>query len=131
MAHSLEIRTRAVDAYLDGAGSYEYVAKLLQVGSASLKRWVWRTNDTGRVEPARHGGGVEPVIDDRGLKWLRMTLAAKNDLTLEELRCRYNRRFREAVSTSTMGRAVRERLAWPRKKRRTGPRSETRRQPSN
>jgi len=130
MAHSLEIRKRAVDAYLDGAGSYEYVSKLLQVGSASLKRWVWRAEETGLVEPARHGGGVEPVIDDGGLEWLRAALEAKNDLTLEELCSRYNRRFREAVSTSTIGRAVRERLLWPRKKRRIGRHNGTKRRRS-
>ena len=42
MAHSVEIRERAVEAYVSGAGSYDYVAGLFQAGSASLKRWVRR-----------------------------------------------------------------------------------------
>ena len=125
MAHSMEIRRRAVDAYLSGAGSYEFVSDLLQVGSASLKRWVSRKRNTGNIDRAPHGGGVDPIIDEDGLKWLEAELKVKNDLTLGDLCTRLCRRFRETVSPATMGRAVRERLQWPRKKRRTGRRSET------
>src|SRR5512136_2987760 len=102
MAHSIEIRRRAVDAYLKGAGSYEYVSNLLQVGSASLKRWVSKRRKTGKVEPASHAGGVEPIIGETRLEWLKAELEKKNDLTLGELCEHFLRSFRETVSSATM-----------------------------
>jgi len=124
MPHSQEIRNRAVDAYLGGAGSYEYVADLFQIGSASLKRWVCRKRETGDIA-TQYCGGVAHLIDARGLALLNRWLNNKNDLTLRELRDAYNRRKKHPVSVSTIGRAVRNRLRLPRKKRRTGRRSAT------
>jgi len=126
MAHSIEVRRRAIEAYLNGGGSYAYLSSLWQIGSASLKRWVWRKQKTGEDCPEPHGGGVDPRIDDRGLQWLKAALEEKNDATLEELRSRYCSHFRKDLSVATIGRAVRDRLGWPRKKKRTVRHNETR-----
>lgn len=125
MTHSIEIRERAVDAYLGGAGSYEYVAGLFATGSASLKRWVRKKREKGTVDPEPRGGGPKPLVDENGLKMLRRWLSKKSDMTLPEIRDKYNGGRRSSVSVSTIGRAVRERLGLPRKKKPTGRRSAT------
>ena len=124
MPHPKEIRSRAVDAYLAGAGSYEFVANLFQIGSASLKRWVRRKRETGDIA-TQYCGGVAHRIDAKGLAFLKRALDKKSDLTLGELRDVYNRRWKHPVSVSTIGRAVRNRLKLPRKKRPIGRRSAT------
>jgi transposase len=116
---SVEVRERAVAAYLSGLGSYEYVASVFSIGSASLKRWVRRKVETGTVEPTEHRHGPPPVIDDNGLDVLEGLCDEQPDRTLPELQELYNRRRRTAVSVSTIGRAIRNRLNLPRKKRAT------------
>ncbi len=128
--YSVELRKRAVDAYKAGVGSFREVAELFQIGSASLKRWYWLDRDHGNVEPKSHGGGVEPRIDEKGLGILQELIEKEPDATLDELRDRYCRRRRTTVSSATVGRAVRERLGWVRKKRRTAPRNATRQRSS-
>ena len=115
--HSVDFRERVVRAYKNGVGSYEYVGDVFVVGSASVKRWVRLDRETGSVEPRPHGGGCEFFIDDKGLSLLKIFLAEDASASLEELRDRYNRRRRTSVSSSTVGRAIRDRLKITRKKR--------------
>lgn len=127
MTHSIEIRRRAVDAYTSGAGSYESLGRLMQIGSATLKRWVRKQRETGSLEAQPHTGGREVMIQDGELDWLHEQLEIRNDLTLGELCAQYCRKFHEVLSIATIGRAVRERLKWTRKKRPSGQSSVTRR----
>jgi len=114
---SVEIRERAVAAYESGAGSLEYVSELFQIGTASLKRWRRMLRETGFVKPLPRRYGPSPHIDEYGLSKLKSICEAQPDLTLPELRDKYNRQCHDNVSESTIGRAVRERLNLPRKKR--------------
>jgi len=116
MAHSIEIRERVVDAYSRGLGSYQTIAIIFNIGSATVKRWVWRQRDTGGVAPA-YCGGVKPLIDEKGLSFLSKLLSKSNDLTLVDLTNAYNKKKKAGVSVSTIGRAVRQRIKLTRKKR--------------
>lgn len=126
MHHPVEIRKRAVDAYLDGVGTYDSVAQLFQVGSASLKRWVARMRQRNHVDPIPYVGGPAPTINSQGLALLKKWIEKRSDFTLEELCIRYNNGNRQPVSVSTIGRAVRNRLKLPRKKKHTVPHNATR-----
>ena len=40
--YSIELRERVVGAYEAGMGSYPEIAKIFNLGEATVKRWVWR-----------------------------------------------------------------------------------------
>ena len=74
-------------------------------GLEPIKRWIKRRKETGDVEsraipgrPSRKGVMLE--------EWLPKHLQANDDLTLEEHREAFEEEFGEAVSTSTVGRAI-------------------------
>jgi len=57
-AHSIELRTRVVDAYESGTGSYPEVAERFDVGEASVKRWVLLRRRGGDVAPTPKAGAL-------------------------------------------------------------------------
>jgi transposase len=114
--YSKDLRLRVLAA-VDADTPREQVAKTFSVSMPTIKRWLRRRRETGGVEPraipgrpARKGAMLEG--------WLPKHLEANDDLTLEEHREAFEEEFGEAVSTSTIGRAI-ARLpdgGWPLKK---------------
>ncbi|MDP9485697.1 MAG: helix-turn-helix domain-containing protein [Actinomycetota bacterium] len=106
-------------AAVDRGVPREEVAKTFSVSVPTIKRWLKRRRETGDVEPrpipgrpARKGAMLE--------RWLTQQLEANHDLTLQEHREAFEEELGEAVSTSTVGRAI-ARLpngGWPIKKSR-------------
>ncbi len=104
---------------MDGGGLREEVAQTFSVSVPTIKRWLKRRRETGDVQPraipgrpARKGAMLQ--------RWLPEQLEANHDLTLEEHREAFEEELGEAVSTSTIGRAI-ARLpkgGWPLKKSR-------------
>jgi transposase len=104
---------------VDVGTTREEVAKTFSVSMPTIKRWIKRRRETGDVEPraipgrpSRKGTMLE--------RWLPEHLQENDDLTLEEHREAFEEEFGEAVSTSTIGRAI-SRLpdgGWPIKKSR-------------
>ena len=84
--YSDDLRERAVAA-VSGGMSRRAAARLFRVGISSVIRWVDRHRRTGSVSPGRMGGdrgGARIVGADRD--WLLSRIAAKPDLTLQEMR---------------------------------------------
>jgi transposase len=116
--YSKDLRLRVLAA-VDAGSPREQVAKTFSVSMPTIKRWLKRRRETGDVEPkpipgrpSRKGTMVQ--------RWLPRQLKANHDLTLEEHREAFEEELGEAVSTSTMGRAI-ARLpdgGWPIKKSR-------------
>jgi transposase len=114
--YSKDLRLRVLSA-VDAGTPREQLAKTFSVSMPTIKRWLRRRRETGGVEPraipgrpARKGAMLEG--------WLPKHLEANDDLTLEEHREAFEEEFGEAVSTSTIGRAI-ARLpdgGWPLKK---------------
>jgi transposase len=114
--YSKDLRLRVLSA-VDAGTPREQLAKTFSVSMPTIKRWLRRRRETGGVEPraipgrpARKGAMLEG--------WLPKHLEANDDLTLEEHREAFEEEFGEAVSTSTIGRAI-ARLPdgrWPLKK---------------
>jgi len=106
-------------AAVDAGKPREKVAKTFSVSMPTIKRWLKRRRETGDVEPKPIPG--RPARKGTMLqRWLPRQLEANHDLTLEEHREAFEEEFGEAVSTSTVGRAI-ARLpsgGWPLKKSR-------------
>jgi transposase len=114
--YSKDLRLRVLAA-VDAGRPREEVAKAFSVSMPTIKRWLKRRRETGDVEPraipgrpSRKGTMLE--------RWLPDQLEANHDLTLKEHCEAFEEEHREAVSTSTVGRAI-ARLpggGWPIKK---------------
>ena len=102
--YSKDLRLRVLAAV--GAGkTMEEVTKTVSVSMPTVKRWLRRRRETGDVEPRAIAG--RPSRKGAMLKeWLQQHLEANDDLTLEEHREAFEEEFGEAVSTSTIGRAI-------------------------
>ena len=104
-------------AAVDTGKPREQVAKTFSVSMPTIKRWLRRRRETGEVEPKPIPG--RPSRKGAMLQsWLPKQLEANDDLTLEEHSEAFEEEFGEAVSTSTVGRAI-SRLpdgGWPIKK---------------
>ena len=118
-----ELRTRAVDAYEAGEGSYVTIAEQFAISVSSLLRWVGRTRATGAAAPwPKRGGWRSPVQPET----LKAVIAERADATTEELRRAYNRRVPRGarVSRSSIVRAV-HRSGYVFKKNARGPAKST------
>ena len=102
--YSKDLRLRVLAA-VDSGTPREEVAKTFSVSMPTIKRWLRRRRQTGDVEPEPIPG--RPARKGTLLKeWLPKHLRANDDLTLEEHSEAFEEEFGEAVSTSTMGRAI-------------------------
>jgi len=78
---------------LSGQGTYEVVAKLFDIGSATLKRWVSQHRRAGHVRPQFKGGGTPSDVDSLELQ---VIVAKLGDGTASEITAEYNRHRRGA-----------------------------------
>ena len=106
-------------AAVDAGSPREEVAKTFSVSMPTIKRWLRRRRESGDVKPKPIPG--RPSRKGAMLQsWLPQQLETNHDLTLEEHREAFEEEYGEAVSTSTVGRAI-ARLGpggWPIKKSR-------------
>lgn len=90
-AYPVELRQRAVTAFLSGQGTTEAIAALFKVGTATLTRWVGQHRRAGNVRPQAKGGGTPSDVDPAELQ----TIVAKlGDGTANEITAEYNRHRR-------------------------------------
>jgi transposase len=102
--YSKDLRLRVLSA-VDAGTPREEVTETFSVSMPTIKRWLRRRRETGDVEPEPIPG--RPARKGAMLReWLPEHLEANDDLTLEEHRQAFEERFGEAVSTSTIGRAI-------------------------
>ncbi len=114
---SEDLRWRAVRSFLEGNETQREIAARLQVGEASVKRWVRLHRETGGVSP-RPIPGNPPKVDVAGFAVFKQVLEEHPDATREELADELERRTGVRVSVATIGRMV-QRAGWTRKKRRS------------
>jgi transposase len=102
--YSKDLRSRVLSA-VDSGKPREQVARTFSVSMPTIKRWIKRRRETGDVEPEPIPGRP-PRLGALLKEWLPKHLEENDDLTLEEHREAFEEHFGEAVSTSTIGRAI-------------------------
>lgn len=122
--YSKDLRLKVLEA-VDRRMPRREVVEIFGVSMPTIKRWLRRRRETGKVEakpspgpPARKGVALEEALPSQ--------LRANPDSTLEEHRKLFEETYGISVSTSSISRAF-ERLGLPLKKRRSLLRSATRR----
>lgn len=102
--YSKDLRLRVLSA-VDAGKPRQELAQTFSVSMPTIKRWLKRRRETGDVEPRAIPG--RPSRKGVMLKeWLPRHLEANDDLTLQEHREAFEGEFEQAVSTSTVGRAI-------------------------
>jgi transposase len=121
-AYSIDLRQRVVTAYEQGYGSIATIAERFSVSLGFVKKLLALKRTTGDLAPRPHGGGRRTSLGARQCQLIRRKVRAENDTSLAELQAL----LQEGVSVhvSTICRAL-ARLALPRKKRASPPRSAT------
>jgi transposase len=116
-AYSMDLRKRVIAAWEKGDSTWPELAERFEVGLATVNRWISAQRHKGTVEPEPHGGGWAFLIDAERLALLRALVDEQPDRTLDELTDEFRKRAGVAVSPSTIGRALRLRLGYSRKKK--------------
>src|SRR5204863_9246805 len=99
------------------------VAELFDVGRRTVARFVQMRRDGLSLAPRPHAGGYPPALTAETLSTLRDKVVETPDATLSELVGYLKTEVRVRVHPSTICRAL-QRLGLPRKKRRSPPRKE-------
>jgi transposase len=98
---SVEVRERVVAAHREGKGTYEELADLFGVGTASVNRWLRLERETGSLVP-KPPPGREPKLDEKGRAVLRELVEQDSDATLAEL----GKQIRERLGVKLVPSAV-------------------------
>jgi transposase len=119
--YSNDLRCKIIAAYESRDSSQREVAMLFGVSPATVRNLVRRKRETGSTDALPHSGGKAPSLDAPARTFVQTVVHHHNDLTLEELVQRVERKHRKKVSLATMCRVL-QALGLPRKKSRSTPR---------
>ncbi len=97
---------KAVEAYQAGRVSIEEIAVVFGIGSATLKRWLWRKRDDKALAPRPYGGGNKRKLSDAGIEWMASLLAERCDWTVQEWRDALEKERHIGLSRSPVNRAT-------------------------
>ena len=120
--YSNDLRRKIVAAYESHDYSQRVVAALFGVSPATVRNLVRRKRETGSADAFPHSGGKAASLDAAARTFVQAEVKQTNDLTLEELVRRVERKQKKAVSLSTMCRVLPS-LGLPRKKSHSTPRN--------
>lgn len=121
----IELRTRVVAAVEQGEHSISEVARLFNVGVTFVKKMLKRSR-AGEALAPRHGGGTEPLLQEKERALLRQEIDQHPDATLEELQTELLAQCGVKASLPTICRALQQ-LHLPRKKKASATRNGTKR----
>ncbi len=114
---SHDLRTRIVQAYADGEGTYEELAARFDTNRSTVNRYLRLQRETGSVA-AKPTGGSESILTEDDVESIHFLLLAEPDLTLDQLRTKFIEDDGPPVCIMTLWRAI-GRLGLTRKKSRS------------
>jgi transposase len=115
-AYSKDLRIRVIDA-VDRGVPRETVAEQFLVSSRTIKRWLHRRRETGKLAESPRPGPPAPKLGPLRAGLL-VQLKAHPAATLEEHCARWEQTTGVRVSTASMSRVITRHLGWTRKKSR-------------
>ena len=116
-AYSVDLRERVVAAFDLVRMTDEDVARMFQIGEATVHRWKRLKRETGSLVPRRpRGGGMPPRVTPDHHEVVRAIVDESPDLTVFEIAAEFHRRTGRSASRSAMARTL-QKLDITRKKR--------------
>lgn len=119
-SYSNDLRGKIVAAYESTGDSQSTVATLFGVSPATVRNLVRRKRETGSTDALPHSGGKAAALDEPARAFVQAAVKQINEITLEALVRRVERKHKKRVSLSTMCRVL-QALGLPRKKSRSTP----------
>jgi transposase len=116
---SMDLRERLLDAVDKKQMTRLDIARIFNVSTAIIRRFVQRRREGESIAPKPHAGGPKPVLQEPQLELLRAAVAEKNDATLVELG-QALAKHGIVVGKTTVSKGLKK-LGLTRKKRRSGP----------
>jgi transposase len=105
-AYPAEVRSAAVNAYLNGLGTQDEVCAAFECSRSSLGRWL-RSHVAGKsLAPSSVRGKALPKVNGDKLAVLKSLVEKHADQTYEALTELYNAATNDRVSRSTVMRAI-------------------------
>lgn len=114
--YSADLRERVLLACEAGDASGAEIARRFRVSASAVSSWQRQARLEGRRIAKPHGRGAPSVLDAEGGAVLRALVEANNDATLAEYAVAFTARTGEAISESSICRAL-QRQGLIRKKR--------------
>ena len=114
-SYPVQLREKAVKAYLEGKGTQEKIADIFGISVSSLRRYLILYESQGDVSPKPHPGR-QGRLDEEDLAWITGQVQTQPDIELKELCALLSQQRGKAVSEPTMSRAC-QRLDLRRKKK--------------
>lgn len=105
MAYSVDLRKRVVAGVLEQGLSIGEAAKLFQIGSATVERYLRQFRESGELSP-RTSPGRPRLLDATQEAWLKRQLGQDNDLRLKVRCVRLQESSGVVLSEATMCRAI-------------------------
>ena len=105
-AYSRDLRERVVEEAKE-CGSITAAAKQFSVGVSTAIRWVRKWRESGELEPRRRGRKRKSALDEYK-QYLLGLMAARMDMTMDEVREKLHADHSVSVSTSTIWRFFRK-----------------------
>jgi len=118
--HPEKVRRAIVRAFYQEGFTYEEIARVLDIGVASVSRILRLHRETGGMEPRPRGGGWVSPISGAVAEELRRLVAEQPDATTAELKRALGERTGVKTSLAAVKRAL-HRLGYSRKKRSSSP----------
>ena len=98
---SKEEREKIVKAYQSGLGTVEYIARIFQINTRSVYRYLKQYKETGDLSPKKHTGRP-PVINEENKKLIETIVIDNPDWILEEYRDKFYKITEIYVTISTI-----------------------------
>ncbi len=112
-SYSLDLRERVIQAWQEGKRQ-DWIAETFRVSLSTLKEWIKRFREMGRVDPLPRGH-EQPLITDDQASAVQDLVDRLPDATLEQYCVAWEQATGQRVSAPTMCRAL-QRFDRPRKK---------------
>lgn len=103
-SYPVEMREKAVEAYLEGKGVQAEIADIFGISVSSLRRYLIGHERDGDLAPKPHPGRP-PSLEEEDLQWLKVRVEAKPDIELKELCTLLSQQRGKVVSVPTTCRA--------------------------
>jgi transposase len=105
--YSLDLRRKAVSACEKGEDTQKEIAEQFDIGYRTLKEWIFLKKNTGDVIPKEHiHRGPLPLINEKGLIFIKNLVKKKPDILILEIRDLYAKKFGIEVAQTTIFKAL-------------------------
>lgn len=107
-AYSLDLRQKIVDTYAEGKTSQRHLAKQFRVALSFIEKLLKQHRETGNIAPKVRIEQTPTKLNLEQLTVLEQLVAANNDATLDELRCRLQQETGVLIGRSTVERMLKK-----------------------